>query len=153
MERGCVKRKIYTRSFPNRRFCQTIRERRHQLDLTQEQLARRIKKSTNFIGDLEIGRRRPSAGTVVRLAKVLGLDQRELFLLANAWARAVFTPPTNTQSLSAWEQFTKNHQLQRTHKVTKSEMEMLSSVASLGELRAPHEFIYVLNAVRQALGR
>ena len=148
-----MKRKIYTRSFPNRRFCQTIRERRRQLDLTQEQVARRIQKSTYFIGDLENGRRRPSDGTVVRLAKVLGLDQRELFLLANAWASAVFAPSSNNHSLSAWEQFTNNHQLRRTHKVTKSEMEMLSSVASLGELRAPHEFIYVLNAVRQALGR
>jgi len=32
-------------------------------------------------------------------------------------------------------------------------MDMLSSVASLGEVHPPHEFVYILNAVRQALGR
>jgi len=148
-----VKRKIYTRSFPNRRFCQTIRERRRQLDLTQEQVARRIQKSTYFIGDLEIGRRRPSDETVVRLAKVLGLDQRELYLLANARASKIFSPAPTKQASSAWEQFRNNHQLRLTHKVTRGEMNLLASVASLGEVRAPHEFIYVLYVVRQALGR
>jgi len=148
-----VKRKIYTRPAPNRRFSQTIRERRRQLDLTQEQVALRIRLSTGFVQSLETGQRRPSDQTVERLAAVLGFDKRELFLLANTHARAVLVLPPNNGARSVWEQFRHNRELRRVHRVTKGEMELLSSVASLGELRTPHEFIYVLNAVRQALGR
>jgi transcriptional regulator with XRE-family HTH domain len=148
-----MKRKFYTRSAPNRRLCQIIRERRRQLGLTQEQVALRIRLSATFVQNMETGRRRPSDGTVVRLAKVLGLDKRALFLLANTHARAALGPPPNNGAPSAWEQFRNNRQLRHIHKVTKGEMEVLSFVASLGELRAPHEFIYVLNVVRQALGR
>ncbi len=109
--------------------------------------------SAAFVQQLEKGRRNPSDTTIVRLAEVLGLDRRELFLLGNAHVRAILGPGPSNQAPSAWEQFRNNHHLRRTHQVTKGEMEMLSSVASLGEIRAPHEFIYVLNAVRQALGR
>ncbi len=57
-------------------FGQVIRERRRQL-------ARRIKTSTPYIGHLEGGKRHPSERVVSRLAEVLGLERRELFLLAN----------------------------------------------------------------------
>ena len=36
-----------------RNFGQVIRERRRQLDLTQEEVARRIKTSTPYVGHLE----------------------------------------------------------------------------------------------------
>ena len=59
-------------------FGQVIRERRRQL-------ARRIKTSTPYIGHLEGGKRHPSERIVSRLAEVLGLERRELFLLAASW--------------------------------------------------------------------
>ncbi len=64
-------------------FGQVIRERRRQLDMTQQEVARRIKTSTPYIGHLEGGKRHPSERVVSRLAEVLGLERRELFLLAN----------------------------------------------------------------------
>jgi len=137
--------------FKNRGFGQVIRQRRHQLDLTQEQVARRIKISATFVAALEKGRRRPSDQTIVRLANLLGLDVRQLFFLVHPRVHAMFGPAPNEQVLSAWEQFRNNDQLLRAHKVTEREMAMLSAVASLGEVPSPHEFIYVLNAVRQSL--
>ena len=43
-----------------------------------------------FVGHLETGHQRPSEKTIAKLAKVLGLDQQELFLLANPGIRAFF---------------------------------------------------------------
>ena len=71
-------------------FGQVVRERRRQLDLTQEEVARRVRTSTPYIGHLESGKRHPSDKVLGRIAEVLGLDLRDLFFLANP--RAVDFP-------------------------------------------------------------
>jgi transcriptional regulator with XRE-family HTH domain len=71
-------------------FGKLLRERRRLLNLTQEELARRIRVSMPFVGHLETGHRRASEKTIAKLAKVLGLDQQELFLLAIAPTRVFF---------------------------------------------------------------
>ena len=101
-----------------RTFGQVIRERRRQLDLTQEEVARRIKTSTPYVGHLESGKRHPSDKILTRLAEVLGLDRRELFFLANPRAQALLSPEVETPAESAWEDFRKNEQLRRVHNVT-----------------------------------
>jgi transcriptional regulator with XRE-family HTH domain len=132
---------------------QIIRERRRQLDLTQEEVAHRIKTSTPYVGHLESGKRHPSDKIVTRLAEVLGLDRRELFFLANPRAQALLSEETESTPESAWEDFKKNEQMRRIHNITGDEMEMLSRVALLGDVRSPRDFIYILNTVRHAVGR
>ena len=139
--------------FRERSFGQVIRERRRQLDLTQEEVARRIRTSTPYVGHLESGKRHPSDKIVNRLSEVLGLDSRELFFLANPRAHALLNPAPENNSASAWEQFKNNEQLRRIHNISNDEMEMLSRVALLGEVREARDFIYVLNTVRHAVGR
>jgi len=136
-----------------RTFGQIIRERRRQLDLTQEEVARRIKTSTPYVGHLESGKRHPSDKIVTRLAEVLGLDRRELFFLANPRAHALLNPAPDNHVVSAWDQFKSNEQVRRLHSITSEEMEMLSRAALLGEVRSPRDFIYILNTVRHAVGR
>jgi transcriptional regulator with XRE-family HTH domain len=136
-----------------RNFGQVIRERRRQLDLTQEEVAHRIKTSTPYVGHLESGKRHPSDKILTRLAEVLGLDRRELFFLANPRAQALLSPETASTSIPAWEDFRKNEQLRRVHSISNEEMEMLSRVALLGEVRSARDFIYILNTVRHAVGR
>ena len=136
-----------------RTFGQVIRERRRQLDLTQEEVARRIRTSTPYVGHLESGKRHPSDKIVTRLAEVLGLDRREVFFLANPRAQALLTPEPESASRSAWDDFRKNDQLRRLHHITEEEMEMLGRVALLGEVKSPRDFIYILNTVRHAVGR
>lgn len=136
-----------------RSFGQVIRDRRRQLDLTQEEVARRIKTSTPYVGHLESGKRHPSDKIVTRLAEVLGLDRRELFFLANPRAQELLNPQPEPEGHSAWEEFRKNEQLRRIHNITGEEMEMLSRVALLGDVRSPRDFIYILNTVRHAVGR
>lgn len=137
----------------DRTFGQVIRERRRQLDLTQEEVSRRIKTSTPYVGHLESGKRHPSDKIVTRLAEVLGLDRRELFFLANPRAQALLSPEPEDPTQSAWEEFRSNEQFRRLHNITNEEMEMLSRVALLGDVRSPRDFIYILNTVRHAVGR
>ena len=132
-------------------FSRLIRERRRLLNLTQEELARRIRVSMPFVGHLETGHRRPSEKTIGKLAKVLGLDQQELFLLANPGTRALFRSHSPDSAGSAWDQFKRNRQLHRAHKISLTEMSMLERAALLGEAESPEDFIFILNTVRRLL--
>jgi transcriptional regulator with XRE-family HTH domain len=132
---------------------QVLRDRRRQLNLTQEELARRIKTSTPYVGHLESGKRHPSEKVVRRLAWVLDLDPRELFFLANPRTEALLSPAPESKASSVWERFRKDNPLRRAHNISGDELEMLSRVPMLGDVSSPREFIYILNAVRHALGR
>jgi len=133
-----------------RSFAKVVRERRRQLDLTQEEVAQRIRTSTPYIGHLESGKRHPSEKVVSKMADVLGLDHRELFLLANPSTQALLSAEPSGNS--AWDQFRKDKGLLRTHNVSSKEIEVLARVALMGEVRSPRDFIYILNTIRQALG-
>ena len=133
-------------------FGAVIRERRRRLDLTQEEVARRIKTSTPYIGHLESGKRHPSEKVIARLSEVLGLQSRELFFLANPHARDLLnTANSDGRRRSAWDEFRHDDRLRRAHNVSAEEMEVLARVAAMGEARAPRDFIYILNAIRLAL--
>jgi len=104
-----------------------------------------------FVGHLETGHRRPSEKTIAKLAKVLGLDQQELFVLANPSTRALFRQHSRYSAGSAWDQFKGNRQLHRAHKISLTEMSMLERAALLGEAESPEDFIFILNTVRRLL--
>ena len=136
-----------------RTFGQVIRERRRQLDLTQQRVAHRIRTSTLYVGYLESGKRHPSDQVLGRLAEVLGLDPRELFFLGNPRALEFVRPKEKVNKQSAWEEFRKDTRFRRLHKVTEEEVDMLSQVALMGEINSPRDFFYILNTIRYALGR
>jgi transcriptional regulator with XRE-family HTH domain len=136
-----------------RNFGQVIRDRRRQLDLTQQEIARRIKVSTPYVGHLESSKRHPSDKVLGQLAGVLGLDRRELFMLANPQAMKLLQPKETDKKKLAWDEFRKDGQIRRAHQITSDEMELLSSVALMGEISSPRDFIYILNTVRQVLQR
>lgn len=133
-------------------FGEVIRSKRRELDLTQDEIAARIKISTPYIGHLESGKRHPSDKIVTKLAEALGLDNRELFFLANPHAEALFSEPVGIEG-SSWEQFQKNEKLQRIHNVTPAEMQLLAQIALMGEVQAPRDLIYILTTIRHAVGR
>jgi transcriptional regulator with XRE-family HTH domain len=136
-----------------RSFGQVIRDRRRQLDLTQQEIARRIKTSTPYVGHLESSKRHPSDKVLSRLAEVLGLDRRELFFLANPRAVELLRPDDNKSNKPAWEEFRKDERIRRAHNIASDEMDLLSTVALMGEISSPRDFIYILNTIRHALGR
>jgi len=132
-------------------FGQMIRDRRRQLELTQDELARRIRTSTPYIGHIESGKRHPSDEILTRMADVLGFDRRELFFIANPNARAMLTPKPEALETSAWEEFRRDGQLHQLHQINSRELDMLSQVAMMGEVRSSRDFIYILNTIRQSL--
>ena len=75
------------------RFGDLIRSRRREMDLTQVEVAVRMGISTPYIGHLESGKRHPSDKIVTRFAEVLGLNNRDLFFLANPHAEALISEP------------------------------------------------------------
>ena len=96
-----------------RTFGSVIRERRRQLDLTQEDVATRIKTSTPYIGHLESGKRHPSEKVIARLSVVLGLQSRELFFLANPRTRDLLSTANSGSRRSAWEEFRHDDRIRR----------------------------------------
>jgi transcriptional regulator with XRE-family HTH domain len=137
----------------DRTFGQVIRDRRRQLDLTQQEIARRIKTSTPYVGHLESSKRHPSDKVLSRLAEVLGLDRRELFFLANPRAVELLKANDTENKKPAWEEFRKDERIRRTHNITSDEMEVLSAVATMGEVPSSRDFLYILHTIRHALGR
>jgi transcriptional regulator with XRE-family HTH domain len=136
-----------------RTFGHVLRERRRKLDLTQQEVARRIRTSTPYVGHLEAGKRHPSDKVIGRLAEVLGLERRELFFLANPAALELVRVESDQQRLSPWEEFKRDDRTRRLHNILSDEMEVLARIAQLGEVSAPRDFVYILNTVRHALGR
>jgi transcriptional regulator with XRE-family HTH domain len=133
------------------RFGSVIRTRRRQLDLTQEELARRIRTSVPYIGHLETEKRHPSEKIVTKLAEVLGLDPRELFFLANPGTQRLISRDQGSNGPTAWEAFRNDENLRKIHNISNQEMQALSGVARLGEVRRPRDFFFILNTIRQAL--
>ncbi len=135
------------------RFGNVIRERRRQLDLTQEEVAHRIDTSIPYVGHLEAGKRHPSEKVVIKLAKVLGLEPRELFFLANPDTKALVWRQPGSADPSAWDLFSKDTKLRKVHNINDAEMQVLSEVAMMGEVRSPRDFVFILNTIRHALGK
>jgi transcriptional regulator with XRE-family HTH domain len=134
-------------------FAQTIRARRRALDLTQAQLAHRIGTSTPYVGYLEGGQRHPSQKVLAKLSTALGMDFRELFMLANPRVAALTAAENhNGDHRSPWEKFLKDSRLRRAHSITDQEIQTLSRVAMMGEVRSPRDFLHVLFVIRLALG-
>lgn len=136
-----------------RSFGRVLRERRRQLNLTQVEVARLINTSVPYIGHLEAGKRHPSRQIVVKLSKALGFDARDLFLLANPQVGVLISERQKSNGTSAWNAFAKDVTFQKIHNITDQEMETLSRVAKMGEVREPRDFIFILSTIRQALGR
>jgi transcriptional regulator with XRE-family HTH domain len=153
--RGAAKRKSNRSATKEPGFAGVIRTRRRELNLTQQEVASRIKTSTPYVGHLESGKRHPSNLIVTRLANVLGFDNRELFFLANPHTEALLSAQSENKegSVSAWDQFRENEQLRRIHNVSNSEMDMLSQVALLGDVQSPRDLAFILNTVRHAVGK
>jgi hypothetical protein len=84
---------------------------------------------------------------------VLELQSRELFFLANPRTKLLVLQRANSGERSAWDTFMKDKTIPKVHKITDPAMKYLSLVASMEDVRSPDDFIYILNAIRQALDK
>ena len=132
-----------------------LKDRRALLRLTQRELALKLGVKPSHVAYLETNRRRPSLGLLSRIADVLDLPKESLFALAHPEARSFLGTPRDAappqEPDQAWQEFTGNEALLARHQVKPRELEVLSQVNLLGKVTAPSQFVFILNAIRQAV--
>jgi transcriptional regulator with XRE-family HTH domain len=132
-----------------------LKQRREAFALTQRELARKLGVKASHVAYLENGRRRPSLSLLARLAETLDLDKQRLFLLTHPEASDLVgmrrdSAPSKRPD-NAWRKFSANRGILDRHKVTPQELKVLQKVNMLGRVTAPGQFIFILNAIRQAV--
>ncbi len=135
-----------------------LKDRRIELGLTQRLLADQVGIKPSHIAYIESGRRRPSLPLLERMATVLGLDRRELFLLAHPEAKGIIdsgpqprmemqSPPSTVE---AWQQFVSDRALLARYNVTQRELKALKQLSLLGYVLTSREFLAILSLIRTA---
>jgi transcriptional regulator with XRE-family HTH domain len=132
-------------------FGRVIEDRRHELNLTQEMVAKKVGVKANYIGYLERGMRHPSQKVVEKLSNALKLDPQELYLLANPRVRSLLGKGKASPSISAslWQQFLRDSTLQRKHGLTAREQEALAQLAQADKAESIAGILKVVRALRR----
>src|SRR5208283_5811294 len=120
--------------------------------MTQRDLAKEVGIKASHVAYIENGHRRPSISLINRLSETLGLDAKELLVLAHPEAKQIIdgARPSTKRGDEAWPRFISNQALLRRHAITKGELKILKQVAMLETVAHPGHFIFILNAIRQA---
>ncbi|HTW89469.1 MAG TPA: helix-turn-helix transcriptional regulator [Candidatus Binataceae bacterium] len=131
-----------------------LKERRTQLGLTQRALADQVAIKASHVAYIESGRRRPSLPLLERIATVLGLDRRELFVLAHPEAKGIIDSATQPKpepaptTGNAWQQFVNDRSLLARYNVTQRELKALKQLSLLGYVLTSREFLAILSLIR-----
>jgi transcriptional regulator with XRE-family HTH domain len=134
------------------KFASLVRDRRRELNIKQKDVAITIGVSSSYISNLEAGRRRPSQKTLMSLAGVLGLDTHDLALFTNRnIARRLRDFPLKAGS-PGWD-ILNDDAFREEHGISKEEIQTLSKVAAMGEVRATQDVIFILGIIRRVVGK
>ena len=101
---------------PKRTLGSVVREARDEARMTQRDLAAAIGVKSSHIAYIENGRRRPSISLINRLSETLGLDAKELLVLAHPEAKQIVDggQPPAKKGDGAWQRFVSNKALLET---------------------------------------
>jgi transcriptional regulator with XRE-family HTH domain len=131
-------------------FGRTVEERRHELGLTQEMVAKKVNVKANYIGYLERGMRHPSQKVVEKLSTALKLDPQDLYLLANPKVRNLLGSSKGGGSASGLKQLLKDSAAQKSAGISAGE---LSALGQLDRATSAASAAKAVQALRSALGR
>src|SRR5215510_15755632 len=131
----------------DRSFGRIIEDRRRELGLTQEMVAKKVGVKANYIGYLERGMRHPSQKVVERLSNALKLDPQELYLLANPRVRSLLGKGKVALSgPSLWQQFLRDSALQQRNSLNRREQEALAQLSQAEKASSMAAVLKVVNA-------
>jgi len=133
---------------------QVLKNRRATLGLTQRDIATKVNVKPSHVAYLETDRRRPSLALLGRIADVMGLEKESLFLLAHPEARSLINGREESPRSSrkrVWQDFAGNESMLTRYNVKRRELRVLSQVNLLGRISAPRQFLFILNAIRNAV--
>lgn len=113
----------------DKNFGRVIEDRRRELGLTQETVAKKVGVRANYVGYLERGMRHPSQKVVEKLSNALKLDSQDLYLLANPRVRTLLGKEKPVApSASPWQKFIRNASLQQKNGLSKVERDALAQI-------------------------
>jgi transcriptional regulator with XRE-family HTH domain len=135
-----------------RKFASLVRDRRRELNIKQKDIATNIGVSASYISNLEAGRRRPSQKTLMRLAGVLGLDTHDLALSTNRYIARRLRDSASKASSPGWD-ILNDDAFRAEHGISKEEIQTLSKVAAMGEVREAQDVIFILGIIRRVEGK
>lgn len=134
-----------------------IYERRKQLGLTQEDIAKKIGVKPNYIGYLERNLRRPSFKILKALADVLGLNPGYLYVAAFPHVRDFLPIDEEKYTVkdlpypAPLQELKDDVQLRKEHGITDDEIEMLAELRFRGYVKSKMDYLFVLLAIRKAI--
>jgi len=133
-------------------FGRVIEDRRRELGLTQEMVAKKVGVKANYIGYLERGMRHPSQKVVERLSNALKLDPQELYLSANPRVRVLLSKKATSSGQSLWQKFLRDSSLQQSQGLTRREQEALAQIAQAERAGSMAGVLKAINALRRGFG-
>jgi transcriptional regulator with XRE-family HTH domain len=135
-------------------FGRVIEDRRHELGLTQELVAKKVGVKANYIGYLERGMRHPSQKVVERLSSALKLDPQDLYLLANPRVRSLLGKAKAAAPVgpSLWQKFLRDTTLQQKQGLSSREQEALSQLSQADKTESISGVIKIVKALRKGFG-
>jgi transcriptional regulator with XRE-family HTH domain len=134
------------------RFGRLLRRRREALNMTQRDLARKLRIEASHVAFIESGRRKPSLRLVAKIADVTGLDRQRAFVLVHPEARALIkgtTPEPATKAAPSWERFLRNRKLLERLDVTDQEKRVLKHLSLQGTVSSTKSFLAILTLIRE----
>ncbi len=137
-------------SMAEKSFGRIVEERRHELGLTQEMVAKKVSVKANYIGYLERGMRHPSQKVVEKLSTALKLDPQDLYLLANPKVRNLLGTAKSGGGASGLQQLLKDAAAQKSAGLSAGER---SALAQLDRANSAASAAKAVQALRSAIGK
>lgn len=140
----------------SKKFAEYLRCRRQELDLTQEQVAKKLQVSQNFVAYLEKGERKPTNQMIKKISQVLLLPTDKLYFLANPDVTNMVEfdevkGVVKQKIPPALEELREDKELRSQNHITNEEIEQLASMRLRGEVRSKEDYLFLLLSIRQIL--
>lgn len=138
-------------------FGDYIRDRRIELRLTQQDVARKARVSQNFVAYLENGHRKPSTPMIRKLSEALGLPSDKLYFLARdeELQGVILFDAKEGQlhsDLSPILKALKNDRdLRDRHRISDEDIAMLAAIRGRGDIKTKEDYVFVLMSIRQVM--
>jgi len=130
-----------------------IKQKRHELALTQRALADQLGVEASHVAYLEGGKRKPSLTLMARFEDALGISRQQIFLLSHPEAAGVVNRSDRIQirkpSAGDWHQLVTDRAFVKRHRITRRELQAFKELSLLGYVLSRHQLLAILTMIRE----
>lgn len=133
-----------------------VKKRRVELKKTQDQVAKEVGVSQNFVTYLEKNQRKPSREILKKLSLVLGLPLSKLYFEAYPDIKKIvgFNEKENIflgRMSPILENLKTDRGTRKKYDITDTEIEQLASLRLKGEVKTKEDYVFLLMTIRQVV--